>query len=107
MSFGKMPESHYVDDNTATVLIVTDDPGLQSVQPKSYRVIILTTEEYGNEPRYFKNDLNDMHITPLFKVDGEDDTFVVSESIGTGGTKYMVKKTPKGWNIEAIAFWIS
>ena len=105
--FTKMPESHYVDDNTATVLIVTDDPGLQSIQPKSYRVIILSTEEYENEPRYFKNDLNVMHITPFFKVNGEDNTYVVTESINTGGTKYMVKKTPKGWKIVVISSWIS
>jgi len=105
--FTKMPESHYVDDNTATILIVTDDSSLQSIQPKSYRVIILTTEEYENESRCFKNDLDVMRITPLFKVDGEDDTYVVSESIGTGGTKYMVKKTPKGWKIVAISYWIS
>ena len=105
--FAKMPESHYVDEKTATVLIVTDDPSLQSIQPKSCRVIILTTEEYENEPRYFKNDLNVMRITPFFKVDGEDDTYVVRESINTGGTQYMVKKTPKGWKIVAISYWIS
>ena len=105
--FTKMPESHFVDDNTATVLIVTDDTSLQSIQPKSYRVIILSTEEYENESRCFKNDLDVMRITPLFKVDGEDDTYVVSQSIGTGGAQYMVKKTPKGWKIVAISFWIS
>ena len=105
--FMPTPEPHYFDDNTATVLIVTDDLNLHGIQPKTYRVIILTTEEYENEPRYFQNDLNVMHITPLFKVDGEEDTYVVSESIGTGGTQYMVKKTPKGWKIVAISYWIS
>lgn len=105
--FMQTPEPHCFDDKTATVLIVTDDPNLQGIQPKMYRVIVLTTEEYENELRYFQNDLNVMHITPLFNVDGEEDTYVVSQSIGTGGTQYMVKKTPKGWKIVAISSWIS
>lgn len=71
----KTPETHYVVDTTETVLIVTDEPGLQNIQPKSCRVIILTTEEYENQPRYFQNDLNDISFSPLFKVNGKKDTF--------------------------------
>ena len=102
-----MPEMHYVVDTTETVLIVTDDPGLQNIQPKSYRVIVLTEEEYKNNPRYFKNDLNKMHFTPLFKVDGKKDTYLFSFSYNTWGASYWVKKTDKGWIIVMTSQWIS
>ena len=102
-----MPEMHYVVDTTETVLIVTDDPGLQNIQPKSYRVIVLTTEENESTPRYFKNDLNKMHFTPLFKVDGKKDTYLFSFSYNTWGASYWVKKTDKGWIIVMTSQWIS
>ena len=102
-----MPETHYAVDTTETILIVTDDPGLQNIQPKLYRVIILTTEEYENELRYFKNDLNDMSFTPLFKVDGKKDTYLFSFNFNTWGASYWVKKTDKGWIIVMTSQWIS
>ena len=100
-------ETHYAVDTTETILIVTDDPALQNIQPKSYRVIILTTEEYENELRYFKNDLNDMSFTPLFKVDGKKDTYLFSYSFNTWGASYWVKRTDKGWIIVMTSQWIS
>ena len=101
------PETHYAVDTTGTIMIVTDDPSLQNIQPKSYRVIILTTKEYENEPRYFKNDLNDMSFTPLFKVDGKKDTYLFSYNFNTWGASYWVKKTDKGWIIVMTGQWIS
>lgn len=100
-------ETHCVVDTTETIMIVTDDPALQNIQPKSYRVIVLTTEEYEDNPRYFKNDLNKMSFTPLFKVDGKKDTYLFSFSFNTWGASYWVKKTDKGWIIVKISEWIS
>lgn len=100
-------ETHYTVDTTETILIVTDDPSLQNIQPTSYRVIILTTEEYENNPRYFKNDLNKMYFTPLFKVDGKKDTYLFSYDFNTWGASYWVKKTDKGWIIVMTSQWIS
>lgn len=94
------PEIHYATDETQTILIVTDDKNLQSIQPKSYRVIILTQKEYENSPRYFKNELNKMTISPLFKVDGENDTYVVNIYFNTWGSGYWAKKTEKTWTIK-------
>ena len=101
------PETHYVVDTTETIMIVTDDPSLQNIQPKSYRVIILTKEEYESNPKYFENDLNDMSFTPLFKVDGKKDTYLFSYDFNTWGASYWVKKTDKGWIIVMISQWIS
>ena len=101
------PETHYAVDTTETILIVTDDPALQNILPTSYRVIIITTEEYENNPRYFKNDLNKMYFTPLFKVDGKKDTYLFSYDFNTWGASYWVKKTNKGWVIVMTSQWIS
>ena len=100
-------ETHYAVDTTETILIVSDDPALQNIQPKSYRVIVLTTEEYESTPRYFKNDLNKMYFTPLFKVDGKKDTYLFSYSFNTWGASYWVKRTDKGWIIVMTSQWIS
>ena len=99
LSIDERPEIHCVVDTTETILIVTDEPGLQNIQPKSYRVIILTTEEYESNPRYFQNDLCRMRISPLFKVDGEKDTYIFDYGFNTWGAGYCVKKTAKGWRI--------
>lgn len=101
------PETHYMVDTTETIMIVTDDPSLQNIQPKSYRVIILTKEEYESNPKYFENDLNDMSFTPLFKVDGKKDTYLFSYDFNTWGASYWVKKTDKGWIIVMTSRWIS
>ena len=101
------PEMHYAVDTTETIMIVTDDPSLQNIQPSLYRVIILTKEEYESNPRYFENDLNDMSFTPLFKVDGKKDTYLFSYDFNTWGASYWVKKTDKGWIIVMTSQWIS
>ena len=101
------PETHYAVDTTETILIVTDDPALQNILPTSYRVIILTAEEFESNPRYFKNDLNKMYFTPLFKVDGKKDTYLFTYSFNTWGASYWVKKTNKGWVIVMTSQWIS
>ena len=101
------PETHYTVDTTETILIVTDDPALQNILPTSYRVIILTAEEFESNPRYFKNDLNKMYFTPLFKVDGKKDTYLFTYSFNTWGASYWVKKTNKGWVIVMTSQWIS
>ena len=107
LSIDERPEIHCVTDTTETILIVTDEPGLQNIQPKSYRVIILTTEEYESNLRYFENDLCRMRISPLFKVDGEKDTYIFDYGFNTWGAGYWVKKTEKGWRVVQTYMIIS
>lgn len=107
LSIDERPEIHCVTDTTETILIVTDEPGLQNIQPKSYRVIILTTEEYESNLRYFENDLCRMRISPLFKVDGEKDTYIFDYGFNTWGAGYWVKKMEKGWRVVQTYMIIS
>ncbi len=107
LSIDERSEIHCVTDTTETILIVTDEPGLQNIQPKSYRVIILTTEEYESNLRYFENDLCRMRISPLFKVDGEKDTYIFDYGFNTWGAGYWVKKMEKGWRVVQTYMIIS
>ena len=101
-----MPNVGYADAQTRTCLIVTDDPNLQAVQPESARVIILSEKEYQVARKY--NDmLNEWSLSPLFKVDGEDDVYILHESMNTGGTDYVAKRVKNGWIVYAYSFWIS
>jgi len=96
-----MPPS-YATDTTPTLMIVTDDPNLLAVQPTRERIVFLTSEEYESEPHYYSDDLNGYRITPLFKADYLDDTFVFSMSSTKGGvweSGYYATRTKEGWDI--------
>jgi len=101
------PQINFVTDTTETVLIITDNSDIQSVQPKSKRVIILSEEVYKKNKGLYRTELNKMSITPLFKVDGEIDTYIFTRSFNTWGEEYLVKKTKNGWKITIISSWIS
>ena len=93
---------NYATDTTPTLMIVTDDPNLLAVQPTRERIIFLTSEEYDNEPHYYSDDLNGYRITPLFKADHLDDTFVFSMSSTKGSSwesGYYATRTKEGWDI--------
>jgi len=96
----------YVTDSTETILIVTDDKDLMGISPQNYRVIFMTTEEYMNR-NGFKKQLNEMQISPLFKVDNMKDTYKMKERFNTGGSAFLIRKTKKGWIMEIISIWIS
>lgn len=92
----------YATDTTPTLMVVSDDPNLLAVQPTRERIIFLTSEEYDSEPRYYSNDLNGYRITPLFKADNLDDTFVFSMSSTKGSdwaSGYYATRTKEGWDI--------
>ena len=98
----------YATDTTPTLMIVTDDPNLLAVQPTRMRIIFLTSEEYDNEPHYYSDDLEGYRITPLFKADHLDDTFVFSMSSTKGSvweSGYYATRTKEGWDI-GITFQI-
>lgn len=103
----KTLQVNYATDTTETILIVTDNADIQSIQPKSTRVIILSEKEYEKSKGKFQNELNEMYISPLFKVDNEIDTYIFTSSFNTSGMEYLVKKTKDKWKIMVILFWIS
>lgn len=102
--FDKIAESHYCVDTKRTVMIVTDDPDIRSIQPKTQRVIFLTTEEFGDPKAYNPGDLEKLRVTSFDKQD--DGSYIVHEDYSSSGYAYSVKKTSKGWVIKMISRYI-
>ena len=92
---------------TKTVLIVTDDKDLMGIQTKNYRVIFMTTEEHKTNIKSYESGLNTIAFSPLCKVDGKKNTYLVSCSIYTGSKKYLVQKMIIGWRIKLLSVMIS
>lgn len=102
-----LKEYRFNVDSCSTVLIVSDNLDIRRIQPKNTRVIFLTTNEYKKTKGKYKTDLKKMHITPLFKIDGFEDKYIISRSFGTGGSEYLVEKVKNGWRITLLSSWIS
>ena len=94
-------------DSTETIFIVTDNEDLMGIRPKKHRVIFMTTDEYQDKAKPYNMNQRSISFSPLFKVDNKKNTYKISHYFGTGGTEYLIKKTKKGWTIEALSMWIS
>jgi hypothetical protein len=92
---------------TGTVLIITDDKDLMGIQPQKQRIIFVTTEEYKSKAVAYNSGLKGIYISPLFKVDGKKNTYLISCSIGTWSHDYLVQKTIIGWRIRLLSMTIS
>lgn len=101
--FDEIAESHYCVDTTRTVMIVTDDPDIRSIQPKTRRVIFLTPEEFGDQP-HAPGDLEKLRVSSFKKQD--DGSFIVDVDYSSSGYTFRVKKTSKGWVIKMESMYI-
>jgi hypothetical protein len=99
--------TYYVTDSTETVFIITDDQDLMGIQPREYRVIFVTPDEYLKKAKPYNMNPRSMSFSPLFKVNNKKDTYKIFYSFGTWGADYLIKKTKDGWTIEIISTWIS
>jgi hypothetical protein len=97
-----IPELCYANEKTRTVRIVTDCPELQAVQPRTMRLIVLSEEDYENSSKYFVP-MDSYHLSPMFKVDDEEETYLVSVSARSGFWDCLVKKIDKGWKLDVIS----
>lgn len=97
-----IPELCYANEKTRTVRIVTDCPELQAVQPRTMRVIVLSEEDYENYSKYFVP-MDSYHLSPMFKVDDSEDSYLVFVAIGSGTYDCLVKKIDKGWKLDVIS----
>ncbi|MBQ3709787.1 MAG: thrombospondin type 3 repeat-containing protein [Bacteroidales bacterium] len=97
-------ETYYCTDTTKTVMIVTDDPNIRSIQPKTRRVIFLTAEEFGDPKSYNPGDLEKLRVSSFEKQ--EDGSYIVDIDHSSSGCTYRVKKTPKGWSIIVESVYI-
>lgn len=101
--FEEIAESHYCTDTTKTIMIVTDDPDIRSIQPKTQRVIFLSPEEMGDS-KYSSGDLERIWFYPLEKQ--EDGSYEVNVHHSSSGETYRVVKTSDGWAIETTGGYI-
>lgn len=99
----EISETHYCTDTTKTVMIVTDDPNIRSIQPKNRRVIFLTPEEFGDQP-HAPGDLEKLRVSSFKKQD--DGSFIVDVDYSSSGYTFRVKKTSKGWVIKMESMYI-
>jgi len=86
-------------------MIVTDDLNIKSIKYLKSRIIILTKAEFKKYKTEFENSLNDIHVSPLFKVDNMENTYKVHFSIDTVSMTYLIIKTEDGWEAVTIS-WI-
>ena len=100
-----VPEVTYADEKTSVVMIVTNNPDLQAVQPKTKRVVVLTEEEFEKKGSFF-NPLEQLFISPMFKVDNEDDAYLVHITNRSGSWECVVRKTGDGWTMDVISVGI-
>ncbi len=89
-----------------THLIVTDDSDLQKVEFDRNQFIIMTNDEYNNYKLSYPISLDEITVTPLFKVDNESNKYFVSRYTDLGGEKYMVTKLKNGYNVSMYEMWI-
>ena len=101
--FEETAETHYCVDTTKTVMIVTDDPNIRSIQPKTQRVIFLSSEEIGGS-KPSPGDLERLRVTSLQKQ--EDGSYIVDKNYSSSGETYRIMKTSEGWVIKMISQYI-
>jgi hypothetical protein len=89
-----------------TRLIVTDDKNLQNVNVDHDQFIILTNDESKSYRIKYPISLDEITITPLFKVDNELNKFFISRYTDLGGEKYLVTKYKNGYDISLYEEWI-
>ena len=99
------PDVCYTSETTRTVMIVTDNADIYAVQPKSNRIIMLSAEEYENMRKYYQP-MRKMNVSPLFKVDEEEESYLVSIADDSGIWEFVVKKIDDGWKMDVVAIGI-
>lgn len=89
-----------------THLIVTDDKNLQDVEFDYNQFIIMNSDEYKQYKLNYPISLDEITVTPLFKVDNEANKYFISTYRDLGGEKYLVTKVRNGYNISMYESWI-
>ena len=99
----QIPGPNYATDTTETVMIVSNSPDIQSIQPKSHRIIILTEEEYEFLKEPFDEDLPKTTISPLFKVDDIPNALVFRIDYGMSAKNYFVVRIDECWALKVLS----
>lgn len=88
-------------------VIVTDNEHLKGLEPMNEKIIFMTSKEFAEFRKLnYANNFNP-YYSKIFPCDREKDTYIfMIEGITTGIT-YLIKRNPKGWNVEIISHWIA
>lgn len=102
------PKKTLAGDSTKTVLIITDDLNIRAIRPKYVRTIVISTDEFQKSLKsIFRTEPELYSITPMFKVDGKSNLYLVESSYGICGATYLIQKKQKGWRFQMIISWIT
>jgi len=97
----------YFQNGLSTYVIVTDNEELQSISPKDYRIIIMTSNEFEIHKKQNFNSFNRIYMSPLFKIDNRKRKFKLNINLMSWGSIYLLKKKKNGWRVKIMGTWIS
>lgn len=88
-------------------ILVSDDPFLQQINPKNKTLIILNSKEYISYIEKYPSHFIENHISPMFKCDNFNDTFIIHYSELTSKKEYLIQKIKKGWKLFILSILMS
>ncbi|REC47098.1 hypothetical protein [Chryseobacterium pennipullorum] len=88
-------------------LIVTNDTNLQRINPKHYKIIILTPKEFEEYRKQYHSVLEQLSYSPLFQCDKNPNVYIMSSSASFSGASYKIERTKAGWKVTTLSSWIS
>jgi hypothetical protein len=97
-----------INDSVKTYLIISNSADIQAINKVNKRIIILTEEEYKTAKEKYYKPLSRFYFSPLFKIDGTENTYQMYVSPTSGSMQtFIIKKTGKGWEIKMSSFSIA
>lgn len=95
--------SHYcATDSTYSVLIITDDPAIQAIQPKYVRTTILSREEFCASCCYDSPGIQRFTFLESKRVEKGKDIFVIDYTYKSWSNTFLARKVGNRWQIKLI-----
>lgn len=95
--------SHYcATDSTYSVLIITDDPAIQAIQPKYVRTTILSREEFCASCYYDSPGIQRFAFLNCKRAEAAKEVFVITYDYKTWSNTFLARKVGNRWQIKLI-----
>ena len=95
--------SHYcATDSTYSVLIITDDPAIQAIQPKYVRTTILSREEFCASCYYDSPGIQRFAFLNCKRAEAAKEVFVITYDYKTWSNTFLARKVGNKWQIKLI-----
>ncbi len=95
--------SHYcATDSTYSVLIITDDPAIQAIQPKYVRTTILSMEKFCASCCYESPGIQRFAILECKRAEAAKEVFVITYDYKTWSKTFLARKVGNKWQIKLI-----